>query len=84
MLVRSFLLNNEEIFEVRLKRSCEHYKIKQHLIILTNGFKSMICCFDGGKVNFENRNTILVCVNYLSLKQWIFNLFGVDKQMRAF
>ena len=28
-----FLLNNEEFFEDRLKRSCKHDKIKQHLII---------------------------------------------------
>jgi len=35
-------------------------------------------------VNFENRNTILECVNYLNMKPWIFNLFGVDKQMCLF
>jgi len=78
------VLNNQVNFKEHLKRSCKHSKNKTKLDNFYLSFESMICCFDWGKVNFENRNTILVCVNYLSLKHWIFNIFGVDKQMCAF
>ena len=39
-----------------LKRSCLHYKNKTTLNNFNFSFKTMICCLDCRKVNFEKRN----------------------------
>jgi len=61
LLVRIFTLNQENFKKKRLflKRSCKHCKNKTKLSHFYLSFESMICCFDSGKVNFENKNKIL-------------------------